>query len=148
MLFTAVAVQRNAACKLCGVAFDFRIRPRRGELQAKLLFLSVAPSRWAKAKICIQGVRCLVFRAAGEQHRAGRPKRLCFDISDHLRQSSFAVPLSLVRRVDHEMPDIVGLFLTVVNNHDVSDHLVPGVNAEGHTLVPVHISLCQTADGG
>ena len=32
------------------------------------------------------------------------------------------------------MPDIVGLFLTVVNNHDVSDHLVPGVNAEGMLL--------------
>ncbi len=48
-----------------------------------------------------------------------------------LRARDFSFYMNAYSRVDHEMPDIVGLFLTVVNNHDVSDHLVPGVNAEG-----------------
>jgi hypothetical protein len=44
------------------------------------------------------------------------------------------------------VPDVVGLLVVVVDDHDIADHFVPGIDAKWRTLVVVDIGLCEAAD--
>ena len=49
--------------------------------------------------------------------------------------------------IDHHVPDVVLLEVIVVDDHDIADHGIVGIDAEGLALVPIHIGLCQAPDG-
>ena len=85
---------------------------------------------------------------AGHGHTGTVPEGLRGDVGQHLFHGCPAKAPVLVSGIDHQMPHIVFRHIKVINDHHIAHHGIAIVDAEGGALVPVHIGLRQTADGG
>ena len=87
-----------------------------------------------------------VFRADGQPDEVGSPKGLGTDIGKRRLHSRPPAAPALVLGVNHQMPDEVSLFIIVIDDHQISDHLTSAADRKGRTLAVVYIRLGQTTD--
>ena len=118
-------------CLECIAEFDFVFVP--------------VPGR-AEAEGRIQAEGGGIFPVAGQQNAIRLTKRHCPDVVEHGGKGGLAVSLSLLGAVDHHMPDVVDLFVAVVDDHDIADHAAARIDAKRRTLRAVDLRLRQTAD--
>ena len=82
----------------------------------------------------------------GQPDEVGSPEGLGTDIGKRRLHSRPPAAPALVLGVDHQMPDEVSLFIIVIDDHQISDHLTSAADRKGRTLAVVYIRLGQTTD--
>ena len=88
-----------------------------------------------------------IFRADGQPDDAGIPKGPGADIGERRLHGRSPIAPALVLNVDHQMPDEIGLFVIVIDDHQISDHFTGAADRKGGTLPAVYIRLGQASDG-
>ena len=86
------------------------------------------------------------YLAIGQPDEVGSPEGLGTDIGKRRLHGRPPAAPALVLGVDHQMPDEVSLFVIVIDDHQISDHLTSAADRKGRTLTVVYIRLGQTPD--